>query len=423
MVFQQRNGRVDRFGQEQTPCIDYLLTESEIETVQGDLRVIEVLVRKDEQISRNIGDPASILRKHSIEEEERVVAEALASRMSAEQFERACIDEAAAEDDEDDWEAALFGTSPGAAEETPPAAVPPEPHRFFPDTFAFARHAIARVPEAEGYRIDDQARMLRLTPPADLRRRLRRQLPAEVLRETDEYVLSAHPGLVEESIQRAREQDRQGAAWPDIQLLWPQHPICQWLMDRVTGAVGRRRAPVISSPHLAADEHAFLMLGLIPNRKGQPLIAEWKAVVRQGAADYAIEDFDAYCARARITERGLPNAKRPVDLPALQRVLGDAVATMQRFVEDQVKQFSRVRAQEARYKLAELDELRGAQVRQLELRLAESQQPETFKQSRKAQRMKDIEDVFAEYGQWVKDTLEVEPVPFVQVLAGVAGRP
>jgi SNF2 family DNA or RNA helicase len=106
MVFQQRNGRVDRFGQEHRPRIDYLLTESRIETVRGDLRVIEVLVRKDEQIGRNIGDPASILRRHSIEEEERVVAEALADHLSAEQFERQCIDAAAnAADEEDDWEA------------------------------------------------------------------------------------------------------------------------------------------------------------------------------------------------------------------------------------------------------------------------------------------------------------------------------
>jgi superfamily II DNA or RNA helicase len=418
MVFQQRNGRVDRFGQERTPRIDYLLTESEIETVKGDLRVIEVLVRKDEQISRNIGDPASILRKHSSEEEERVVAEALASGMSAEQFERECIEQAAAPDDAYDWEADFFGAG---QQQAPPAPIPPEPHRFFPDVYAFAKQAISRIPEAAGYRIDDQARMLRLTPPADLRRRLRRQLPAEVLRETDEYLLSAHPGLVEESIQRAREADRQGAAWPDIQYLWPQHPICQWLIDRVIGDLGRRRAPVITSRQLAADECAFLILGLIPNRKGQPLIAEWKAVVRRGDQDHAIEDFDTFCARAGIAERGLPNARHALDLTALQQALGDAVATMQLFVEDQVKHFSATRATEVKRKLAELDELRGAQERQLELRLAKVL--DSIRTGRRARRMKDIEDVFTEYGQWVKDSLEVEPMPFVQVLAGVAARP
>ena len=262
--------------------------------------------------------------------------------------------------------------------------------------------------------------MLRLTPPADLRRRLRRQLPAEVLRETDEYVLSAHIGLVEESIQRAREQDRQGSTWPDIQFLWPQHPICQWLIDRVIGDVGRRRAPVIASPHLATDECAFLMLGLIPNRKGQPLIAEWKAVVRRGESDYEIEDFDAFCHRAGIAVRGLPNANRPLDLVALQRTLGDAVATMQLFVEDQVERFSAARAEEVERKLTELNELRRAQERQLELRLAKVL--DSVRTARRAHRMKDIEDVFTEYSRWVKDSLEVEPVPFVQVLAGVTAQ-
>lgn len=86
---------------------------------------------------------------------------------------------------------------------------------------------------------------------------------------------------------------------------------------------------------------------------------------------------------------------------------------MQRFVGDQVKAFSAARA--------ELDELRGAQERQLELRLENLL--DTVKESRRARRLKDIEDVFTEYSQWVKDRLEVEPVPFVQVLAGVVGQP
>ncbi|BCO11466.1 putative ATP-dependent helicase [Citrifermentans bremense] len=421
MVFQQRNGRVDRFGQEHQPRIDYLLTESAVERIKGDMRVIEVLVSKDEQISKNIGDPASILRRHSVEEEEKVVAEALAEGMSAEQFEHQCIDEAKPEDDEDDWEAALFGkpeeqVSPVAKSET--ATV--ESHRLFPDFYSFAQQAIETIPEARGYQKDDRALMLRFTPPPDLQRRLRRQLPAEVLRETDEYVLSAHSGLVEESIQRAREEDQQGAAWPDIQYLWPQHPISQWLIDRVIGSVGRRRAPVMISPHLAKGEQAFLMLGLIPNRKGQPLISEWKAVVRKGNENFGLEDFDVFCRRAGLQIRKLPNANKMVDLVALQRSLGDAVSTMQRFVEEQVRNFRGVRQQEVKDKLAQLDELRGAQERQLELRLENLLT--TVRESRKARRIKDIEDVFEEYGQWIKDSLEIEPVPFVQVLVAVLGQ-
>ena len=49
MVFQQRNGRVDRYGQERTPHIVYLVTESANETIRGDTRILEVLAEKDEQ--------------------------------------------------------------------------------------------------------------------------------------------------------------------------------------------------------------------------------------------------------------------------------------------------------------------------------------------------------------------------------------
>jgi hypothetical protein len=93
---------------------------------------------------------------------------------------------------------------------------------------------------------------------------------------------------------------------------------------------------------------------------------------------------------------------------------------MQLFVEGEVARFSAARADEVTRKLAELDELRGAQERQLELRI--SGLPDAVKQGRRARRLKDIEDVFTEYGQWVKDSLEVEPVPFVQVLAGVTAQ-
>jgi superfamily II DNA/RNA helicase len=49
MVFQQRNGRVDRYGQKHQPQIVYLFTESANEKVRGDLRILEILEKKDEQ--------------------------------------------------------------------------------------------------------------------------------------------------------------------------------------------------------------------------------------------------------------------------------------------------------------------------------------------------------------------------------------
>jgi len=119
---------VDRVGQRFQPRIDYLLTTSGVARIQGDLRVIEVLVSKDEQISRNIGDPASILRRHSSKKEERVVAEALAAGLNAEAFEHQCID-AARPPDDDDWETALLGTPEEQAGTPCPPPLPGPPPR------------------------------------------------------------------------------------------------------------------------------------------------------------------------------------------------------------------------------------------------------------------------------------------------------
>ena len=68
MVFQQRNGRIDRYGQQKRPDIRYMLIESDNKQIKGDMRIIEILITKEEQALKNIGDPAMLLGKFSIED-------------------------------------------------------------------------------------------------------------------------------------------------------------------------------------------------------------------------------------------------------------------------------------------------------------------------------------------------------------------
>src|SRR6185503_12963951 len=87
MVFQQRNGRVDRYGQKREPQIVYLFTETQVEKIRGDLRILEILERKDEQANRNLGDPASFLNVYDPDKEADKVADFMAQGLSAEQVE------------------------------------------------------------------------------------------------------------------------------------------------------------------------------------------------------------------------------------------------------------------------------------------------------------------------------------------------
>jgi len=77
MVFQQRNGRIDRYGQERIPQIVYLATQSENKKIRGDMRILELLIQKDEEAVKNIGDPAEFMGVYDIEEEENITAKAI----------------------------------------------------------------------------------------------------------------------------------------------------------------------------------------------------------------------------------------------------------------------------------------------------------------------------------------------------------
>jgi hypothetical protein len=71
MVFQQRNGRIDRYGQEQTPQIVYLVTQSQNAKIRGDMRILELLIEKDDQAVKNIGDPSALMGVYDTKQRKR----------------------------------------------------------------------------------------------------------------------------------------------------------------------------------------------------------------------------------------------------------------------------------------------------------------------------------------------------------------
>lgn len=93
MVFQQRNGRIDRYGQEKRPDIRYMLISSKNEQIKGDMRIIRILVEKEEQAFKNIGDPTLLLGKFNIEDEELVISETIENGSDAVAFEKSLHDE------------------------------------------------------------------------------------------------------------------------------------------------------------------------------------------------------------------------------------------------------------------------------------------------------------------------------------------
>ena len=436
MVFQQRNGRVDRYGQTHQPRIVYLFTETGVDRIKGDLRILEILQIKDEQANKNLGDPAAFLHVFDPEKEAAKVADIMATGTSPQQFE-AAIDAAQAAsdqsagglgDDDGDWLLKLFAQTEPAGDDNSAPQISTDFIRqgltLFENAelsgdYAFAKTALQQlsIPTAIAqFTADDKSQTITLTAPRDLQARLRLALPLEVRDANHQYALCAHKARITEAIELARQAKADDESWPLLHYLWPQHPIMEWLSDRVLTAFGRHRAPVIQCPQLAEGEHAFMLMGLIPNRKGQPLLIEWQVAVCIDD-DWALQGFPEFVVRTNLKANSLANRNQGIDATRLQANLPGAVAAMQRHMINLQESFSAKMTQQLVGTLADLKRLQDKQFEQLELRLAANQQAEQFKKTRREQRTQHIRKVFDEYRQWVQDTMTTEPQPFIQVLA------
>jgi len=427
MVFQQRNGRVDRYGQAQEPQILYLFTATQVEKIRGDLRILEILQQKDEQANLNLGDPASFLNVYDPDKEVEKISEFMANGMTPAQV-SATLDaqQANAQANAGDWLLQLFGGATAAPATVQPLAPQSSDYiaawpGLFKDEYDFARAALTQLAPARDWlqwSTNDAEQGLAITAPPDLQERLL-QLPREVRSSNDRYELCADPTRVKQAIEQARQAKAEDETWPQLHYLWPQHPIVDWLVDRVITLFGRHRAPVIQSHHLQPGEQAFVMPGLVPNRKGQPLLVDWQVACRQPGQPFTLESYDAFVQRAGLQASQLPNPGLSAPLQDLQAALPEAVASMRQHMVQRQAGFAAQMQQRLQGTLTDLERLQAEQVQQLELRLAK--QLEQIRRSQFERRSRVIRRVFDEYRQWVEDTLSTEPEPYLQVLAAVCG--
>jgi len=411
MVFQQRNGRVDRYGQTRQPQIKYLLTDSANPKVRGDARVLEVLIQKDDQAQRNIGDPSEFMRVYDIAREEDLTAAAV-EKVVSDTEDILGIWASVLEPQEagaNPLDAFVPDARPSASFENLVSATP----RLFASDLAYAGEAL-RWLQGERQGIDGkvEGEILTLTAPEDLQARMR-HLPAEVCPENDYFVLSASKDKIYEELKRCREED---SPWPEVQYLWSQHPVMEWLADRALNAFGRHTAPVLRLGSLADGEVTVLVQGGFPNKRGYILIHDWVAVrFRQGRLAGA-EDIHACLARLDLKPGALPNDGQARALESLQALLPPAVLHATQVLKARRAQAESEASARLKTLLAKLEGLKARHFGRLEHSLF-TNQPEAFQKKREEEGRAQIERIFRDHAAWLKNTQLTEPEPYLQVAA------
>jgi superfamily II DNA or RNA helicase len=413
MVFQQRNGRVDRYGQTATPLIAYLSTDSTNDRLRGDLRILDILVAKDEQAAKNIGDPSIFMGLFDEELETQRVAKAIETRETPEAFEAALKPD----DDGLDWLDALMGSGEQRPQ-TPPAATRNALSLFHSD-YDYLRqgfehlYATNRFPNAPAP--DERHQTVQIRPDADLELFLRQHLADEMRPEDGVFALAANAERVKDAIREARNTER----WTQLHYLWPLHPILQWLDYKLLSGLGRHRAPVIRVRRgLTPVEALVLISALIPNRRGQPVIDQWFGVRMTEGVVSATHTIEEVLSVTGLGREDLPNPRSPVDTDALQSLLHPALEHARRHMTERQREFSRIMRERATIESNRLAQLRAQHRQQLEFEfnVASSRVLPAFAAKRE-QRMKSLDQLFTQYQRWVSDTLEIEPHAHLTVAA------
>lgn len=414
MVFQQRNGRVDRYGQTQTPLIAYLTTETAIPRIKGDVRILEILIEKDEQAAQNIGDPSIFMGLYDEELEARRVAEAIESGESPEAFAATL----AKEDDALDWLDALMTGAPPE----PPAPPQPDAASFFDSDYAYLTAGLDCLHRLGHLRhrpqTSDTHQTVQFQPEAELAGLITHQLSPEMRPSDNVYSLTGHRDAIKQDIKAARDGDR----WPHQQLLWPLHPVLQWLDLKLISLIGRQKAPVIAVPRgVEADEALILVAALIPNRRGQPVLNEW--FVERIGLDGKIRgrlSLEQVMEQTGLGRKALPNAGKAFDAKRLQALLKPALEHAREHMSQRHREFQEQTRKRAKAELDKLESLRQQHQEQLQLNFRAGDDPlAKLREAKRDHEARDINTLFNSYRTWVSQTLELDGRAHLTVAAVV----
>ncbi|MFC8567644.1 SNF2-related protein [Streptomyces sp. NPDC057245] len=385
---EQRNGRIDRYGQTEPPEFRAMILESAVEGALDDTDIAEKVLAREERVHAVLGAVEAATRDNDGDKEERRVMEALfrgaapqpavdglqalsadsldaiddgvlppglplAQQLNAE-FGTGTKGQGPYDDSDADFDLDVgfdFDDAPDTSDAPEPAPDDTagsaagagnapvqvvEELRLFTDRRDYVLAGLEELADLEAFRLDTtvQGTDLSFDTPEDLADRLD-VLPSGYLRDhgiTSRMKLTFSRDDAADSLRRAREDADSRSLWPDAHYVGELHPVLEWITDKVLVQLGRQQALVVQVDRARVPEPVFLTQGVWSNRDGRPTVVAWLAVDRLGRSGE--EPRVRELTRPLLAELGLgpamPDHFAEGDPAALQQYVEGAVAATRR---------------------------------------------------------------------------------------------
>jgi superfamily II DNA or RNA helicase len=337
ITLEQRNGRIDRYGQKHAPEIRYLIYNPADAEVASDVRVVAKLVEKENVAHKALGDAGSVMGLYSESAEEQAIVAALRKRTEEDRSE--ALEKAAPTTGGfDPW--AFAGLDSTGLDDSLRAQVSANP---LPSLFASVDdYLVAGLRLVHGdlseLGWEGDGPVISFEPTDDLLRRLdalpqsylaQRNLRSR-LRLTSDH--EAATRSLEDAVNAKADAGETGTAWPEVHYLGPQHPVLDWLADKILYRVERNEAIALPA---AVDAPTILVSGMWSNRLGEPIAASWlAATVEDGLVTFA--DLFETLAAAGV-DAGMVNPSWTGELDQLGAQLPTVVAAVEANLRDRME--------------------------------------------------------------------------------------
>ncbi|MGC3954928.1 MAG: C-terminal helicase domain-containing protein [Propionicimonas sp.] len=276
---EQRNGRIDRYGQKHNPRITTLLLDPEGTEFAGDIRVLQRLMEREHEAHRALGDVSSLMGKYDTDAEEDAIRRVLARQQAFEDV----VSDVSNVTDSDSF-GGFFERIVAASNAAKAPAATDSARGVFPDDISFLRDALVEVfttpqltqPNGVSWQDHSQHQLAELQPPKDLVARLS-VLPQSYLsdrRVTDKLMLATTTQRGEQDLASARSAVST-SLWPESHFLAPLHPVLDWISDRALASLSRNEIFVVRGE---GDGAQVLIHGSLTNKRGQVVAAAFIVV-------------------------------------------------------------------------------------------------------------------------------------------------
>ena len=414
MVFQQRNGRIDRYGQQKRPDIRYMLIKSDNKRIKGDMRIIEILITKEEQALKNIGDPSLLFGKFNIEDEELVVAKTIESGSDSDTFEQEL---SADEDNFDPFKVLMAAAGEEKGEKGKKSEIVSDETLFSDIDYLY--QALTYLNQTENHPVEKLRTVsgldIRLT--SDMMRRLKALVPEEALPGGNTLRVSDDKAFCMEQMRSSMQKNMDESAWPTTQYLWKLHPVLSWINDKASLLFKRDEAPVLGLPGvLKAGERIYIVTGSMPNLKSTPLVDEWFGLLYQDRKFNKVLSMNEVVQKTGLSNPKIPNTNCVTEneISAASSLLRDVVSHAKMHLDEHYKRYQ---MEMSPLLDEEVDKLIGLQEKHKKY-----YQLTLFEHERKLKEQeRRVDELFAQFTSWVKETLTIQNNPYIRVVSVLIG--